>query len=134
MQNHNTSSSTWKSSSSTHESEAHNWTAANRSGDVLQSYLPVLSERLRIIYASTLPAREKPLAGYLAWRVNARTGHTWVGITRMVRETGISRSTLKRSLKRLQELGWIYRQRRMNKSSVTILLLAKFGELERTES
>jgi hypothetical protein len=62
------------------------------------SGLPRLSERLQPIYRSCLPAGEKALLAYLTWRIDTRTGRTWVGIARMVLETGLPRSTLKRTL------------------------------------
>jgi DNA-binding transcriptional ArsR family regulator len=130
MQNNSTSTSNPKSSSSsTQGSETPNWTAKNP-GDELHSCLPKLSQRLSVVYKSPLPPGEKFLLGYLAWRVDAKSGLTWVSVNRMERETGISKSTLKRRLKRLTKSGWIDRRRRSNKSTVTTLLPEAFFKSE----
>jgi hypothetical protein len=88
--------------------------------------LPRLSDRLQVIYKSHLPAGEKALLAYLAFRIDAIKGSTWVGISRMALETGSSVSTVKLRLNRLKKLGWIQRTRRPNKSSITTILPQPF--------
>ena len=59
-----------------------------------------------------LRSTEKYLLIYLADRYNEQQGFAWPSISRMSKDTKISKSSIKRALKRLEELGYIRRQRR----------------------
>lgn len=79
LQTQNTTSShTWSSPSSTQfYPEGTGECEKNPvDGDELPSGIPKLSERLRIIYASCLPAGERSVLSYLSWSIDARTGRT----------------------------------------------------------
>jgi hypothetical protein len=92
----------------------------------IEAPLPKLSTRLKIIYASDLPSKEKAVLAYIAFRVDKDSGSTYVGLKRMAKETGLPRSTLKVRLKNLQRLGRIERHQRWNKTSITVLIREMF--------
>ena len=59
-----------------------------------------------------LKSTEKYLLIYLSDRYNEEQGFAWPSISRMSKDTGISKSSIKRALNRLEALGYIRRQRR----------------------
>jgi hypothetical protein len=85
------------------------------------SSFPMLSERLRVAYATQLPGCARHVLAYVCWRVDATTGETYVGLPKMARELGLPLRTLKVRLALLVEKGWVSRIRRPNKSSLTVL-------------
>lgn len=59
-----------------------------------------------------LRSTEKFLLVYLADRYNEEQGFAWPSLARMSKDTSISKTSLKKALKRLEELGYIRRQHR----------------------
>lgn len=70
-----------------------------------------------------LSLNEKALYAYLSTYVNNNTNETNVSVSRMVNECNVSERTIKRSLKVLEEKGYISRQLlTYGKSRTTVLL------------
>lgn len=87
---------------------------------------PTLSRRLQIVYASSLPWREKHVLAYIAYRVDKETGTAFMGVKRMIAESGLPRSTLHVRLNNLVRLGWIRRIQRWDATCITSLVPEKF--------
>lgn len=58
------------------------------------------------IYAADLPHRAVAVYMYLKTRAN-KEGYCWPGIRTMARELSLSRSTIQRALRDLEQRGWI---------------------------
>lgn len=71
------------------------------------------------------------LSTYVGWREGSKkAGDEYVvfpGVDRLARETGASASTVKRTLKELEEAGYITRHRRFNTSTITRLICLESG-------
>jgi hypothetical protein len=85
-------------------------------------------DKLQVVRESELDQYEKALLHYLVTRVDKNCHQTYVCVRTMVIDTSMPKSTLQVRLKSLIAKGWIHRQNRPNKSSLTILNIAKFRD------
>ena len=78
---------------------------------------------MNCIWLTDLPSNSKYLACYLRKFMNDNQDMAWPSYARMIEETGLSRATVAKYLKLLEEEGWIQRERENGENTTYIAKL-----------
>ena len=80
---------------------------------------------MNCIWLTDLPSNSKYLACYLRKFMNDNQDMAWPSYARMIEETGLSRATVAKYLKLLEEEGWIQRERENGENTTYIAKLPR---------
>lgn len=84
---------------------------------------------MNCIWLTDLPSNAKYLSCYLRKFMNDNQDMAWPSYVRMIEETGLSRATIAKYLKLLEDEGWIQRERENGENTTYIAKLPKALEL-----